>query len=57
MGPVAFLRVGGCVGCEGGIPSEGGGVVLGAVEVGAVEDGGLEGRVGGELGGRLGGGG
>lgn len=55
MRPVAFLGVGGCVGCEGGIPSEGGGVVLGAVEVGAVEDGGLEGRVGGELGGRLGG--
>ena len=36
-------------GGEGGVPGEGGGVVFGAVEVCAVEDGGLEGGVGGVL--------
>ena len=46
---VAFRGPGGGVGGEGGVPGQGGGVVVGAVGVGAVEDGGFEGAVGGVL--------
>lgn len=57
VGELAPGGPGGGVGGEGGVPGEGGGVVFGAVGVGAVEDGGLEGGVGGVLGGGGGGGG
>lgn len=42
MCPLAFIGPVCGVACEGGVPGEGGGVVLGAVGVGAIEDGGFE---------------
>ena len=45
MGELAFRRPRGSVGGEGGIPGEGRGIVLGAVGVCAVEDGGFKGGV------------
>lgn len=45
VGELAFRGPGAGVGGEGGVPGEGGGVVLGAVGVGAVEDGRFEGAV------------
>lgn len=53
----ALRRVGGRVGRQGGVPGQCGGVVVGAVGVCAVEDGGFEEGVGGVLGGCRGGGG
>lgn len=47
----AVGRVGRGVGCEGGVPGECGGVVVRAVGVCAVEDGGFEDGGGGVLGG------
>ena len=46
---LAFGGPGGGVAGEGGVPGKGAGVVFGAVGVGAVEDGGCEGGVGGVL--------
>lgn len=42
MCPLAFVGPVCGVACEGGVPGKGGGVVLRAVGVGAVEDGGFE---------------
>ncbi len=47
--PLASLGPGFCVGCEGGVPREGCGIVFGTVGVRAVKDGGAEGGVGGVL--------
>lgn len=46
---MASLGPGFCVGCEGGVPREGCGIVFGTVGVRAVKDGGAEGGVGGVL--------
>lgn len=49
MCPIAFGSVRGGIGCEGGIPGEGGCVVLRTIGICAVEDSGFEGIVVGVL--------
>ncbi len=45
MRPLAFVGPVERIGCEGGIPGEGCGIMFGAVGVCAIEDGGAEGGV------------